>query len=122
MKVRTLLLVCWFSVEALAGSLPRAQVAAEAKWLIHLDVDALLETQLGKFIGREWLDPKATKLTADLKQQFDIELDWHQIHSLTAYGVDFKDPKANGVLLVRSDLDLAGALAAVVEKLGANPE
>jgi hypothetical protein len=121
MKMHSLLLAICCSVGAIAGTVPREQISADAKWVVHLDVDALLGTQLGKFVGRELVDPKASKLSAGLKQQFDLDLDWRQIHSLTAYGTDFKEPaKANGVVLVRSGLDVGGALATVFEKLQAN--
>jgi hypothetical protein len=58
-----------------------------------------------------------------LKQQFDIELDWRKLHSLTAYGSDsdFKrlHDKMNGVLIIQSDLDIADSLNRVLEKMEA---
>ena len=113
-----LFLAAWCTLGAQAGTLPREHVAADAKWLLHLDVDALVGTELGKFIAREFIDPQANKLAAGLRGPFGIEFDWHQIHAITAYGMDFRDPeKANGVLLVRSDLDVPAALEQVMEKL-----
>lgn len=115
-----LFLAGWCSLGAQAGTLPRDQVAADAKWLFHLDVDALVGTELGKFFAREFIDPQAAKVAGNLRRSFGIEFDWRQIHAITAYGLDFREPeKANGVLLVRSDLDVPAALEQVLEKLAA---
>jgi hypothetical protein len=98
-----------------AGPLKKEHVAGDAKWLVHLDVENFLGTQLGEFVGREILDKQFAKLAQGLKKQVNIDLDWRQIHSITAYGSDLKkSPEADGVLVVRSGLEVADLLDTVI--------
>jgi hypothetical protein len=119
----SLLACCLVAAPVFAAPPPIKHVPSDAKWVVHVDVDALLRSQVGEFIGREFLDPKFNKVAADLRKQFDLELDWRKIHSLTAYGSDSDfehlQDKKNGVLLVESELDIADALDRVLEKVGA---
>ena len=104
---------------ALAGPLHQEHVAADAKWVLHLDVDNMLQTGLGQWFAEAVLDQQLAKITRDLQQKFNIDLDWRQIHSLTAYGTQLK-PKGDpgGVLLIEG-FDVGQALDAVIERLGA---
>jgi hypothetical protein len=103
---------------ALAGPIQKQHVPADAKWVIHLDVDALLATPLGEFLGREILDRKLAKPRADLKLHFDVDFDWRKIQSLTLFGTDFQaKPDTEGVLVVRSRLDIAGELDKAIDRL-----
>jgi hypothetical protein len=116
-----LLLASFISGNALAAASARDQIPADAKWFIHVDLESFLGTHLGGVIGRQFVDPKAAKLAEGLRQQFDIDFDWHKIRSLTVYGADFKDPsKAKGVVLIRSDLDIPAVLEIVIDRLQAN--
>jgi hypothetical protein len=104
---------------AFADPLKKEYVAADAKWVVHLDVENLLATQLGSFVTREILDKHVAKPIADLKQQFDLDLDWRDIQSLTAYGSDLKQvAKGKGVLIIKSKINLAETLDGVIEKMG----
>ena len=124
MRLPALLLVLLLPLGANAGPLNREHVAADAKWLIHLDLDAFRETQLGTLVTREFLDAQVAKVTRGLKDQFDIDFDWKQIHAVTAYGLDFKQPeKMNGVVLIQSDLDVVTALDTILERFaGQDPQ
>jgi len=105
------------AVAAWAGPLQKHHVAAEAKWVLHLDVDAFKAGQLGAYVGGE-LDQKLAKPKADLKAQLDFDFDWRRITALTAYGTGFRpDEQGKGVLLVYTDMDVQKALEAFIEKL-----
>jgi hypothetical protein len=119
MKTLALALTATFAVAAstLAGPLHKENVAADAQWLVHLDVNNMLQTDLGKWFGEAILDKQFAKATRDLNQQFGIDFDWRQVQSLTAYGSQFK-PKGvpNGVLLIQG-FDFGKALDSVIERL-----
>ena len=103
---------------AFADPFQKENVSADAKWLVHLDVENLLTTQLGGFLGREFLDKQIAKPASDLSQQFGIDLDWRQIQSVTVYGTDFrKAADAQGVLLIKSKFNVAESLDTVIAKL-----
>ncbi len=103
---------------ALAGPFQKEQVAADAKWVIHLDVQALLRTTVGETLARAALDPNLAKPTADLKQHLGVDFDWRRIRSVTLYGSDFSASKhLRGVMLVDTDMDIAQAFEAVQKKL-----
>jgi len=106
---------------AIADPLKKEYVAADAKWVVHLDVENLLATQLGGFVGRELIDKQLAKPLRDIKQQFDLDLDWRQIESVTAYGTDFQEAaKTNGVLIIHSQMDIPDLLDTFIDKLAAH--
>lgn len=114
--------VCLFVLTtALAGPLQRPQVSAEAKWLLHLDVENLLRSKVGGYIGKELVDPKLAEGTNNLKQQLDIDFNWRCVQGVTLYGWDFKPPGkdngGHGVLLIKADMDVGKALESVTTKL-----
>ncbi len=113
--IRALIAGLAFSASTVAGSLHKEAVSADAKWLIHLDVDAFRMTQLGMFVGKQILDPKLAKPKADLKEQANFDFDWRRITSLTAYGTEFQ-PQPKGVLLLTTDMNVQAALDAVLAK------
>jgi hypothetical protein len=106
------------AVAAWAGPLEKHHVAAEAKWVIHLDADAFKATQVGTYIGGALdQDQKLAKLKGDLKAQFDFEFDWRRITALTAYGTGFQPgEQGKGVLLVYTGMDVQKLLEAVIDK------
>lgn len=118
MRLITFVLVCALSgVTAFAGPLQKKHLAAETKWLIHLDVENFLATQIGEFIGKEIVDKQLAQPTRDFQQKLGIELDWRKIRSLTAFGTDFKSSAQDtGVLLIESSFDIAKSLEMIIEK------
>lgn len=101
----------------LAGPLQREHVAADAKWVLHLDLDNFRSTQVGDCIVKGRLDRDMAKAKADLKTYLDFDFDWTQINGLTAYGMDYQTQgKAQGVLLVQSTLDVQKALESAITK------
>jgi len=112
--LRILALVLPWAATALASPLQNQQVAADAKWLVHVDVDKLRSTTVGAYVIKQVLQ---TKLES-LKSQFDLDVDLNKISSLTAYGNGYQTkPDFNGVVLINTDLDLQKALDAAIEKI-----
>ena len=103
-----------------AGPLQNEHIAADVKWLIHVDLENFLTTELGEFVGRELIDAKLAKPARDLQKQFGLELDWRKVRGLTAYGTDYQGRgEAGGVLLIHSQIDLAQALDTAMAKFAA---
>lgn len=107
---------------AQSGPLPKNQVSAGAKWLVHADLEGFRTTQVGKFVDKHLL----AKALAEAKEavKFDVAALVQKFTSITAYGTDYKnDPAANlatGILIIQGDADtqkvlegmLAGAMLA----------
>lgn len=121
MKTSTrILLGLSLSTVALAGPLQPAHISADARWLLHLDVEALLATTVGQTLAREAIEPKMSELAAALKFHLGYDFDWRRIRSLTLYGAEYGGPeRLRGVMLVDTDLDLAAGFAAALEKQAA---
>lgn len=102
---------------AAAGHLQREHVASDAKWVLHLDLDAFRATQVGAEAVRGKLGRDMAKARADLKTYLDCDFDWTQIHSLTAYGFDYA-PKnqSQGVLLIQTSLEVQKGLETAIAK------
>lgn len=99
------------AVTALAGPLTRSQVAADAKWILHLDLDNFRSTQVGDTVIKGKIDHQMAKARADLRTYLDVDFDWTQIASATAYGFDFEPrSRSKGVLLVQTTLDVQQGL------------
>lgn len=97
-----------------AGSpIQKEQIAADAKWLVHLDVDKLRSTTVGDYVIKQVLNTKLGALT----RQFDFDLDWNKVNSLTAYGSAFQSKSSfDGVVLIKTELDLRKPLDAAIEQ------
>jgi hypothetical protein len=124
MKCLTLILAVTASLEAtaLAGPLQRTDVAADAKWVLHLDVDQLRSTPQGAYVFTNIVGTALTIPIAVLKKEIGSDLDFTRIHSLTAYGNYYRDRDTNavGILLVKTDLsqgDFEKVMDAFVAKL-----
>lgn len=114
---RTTLCLALLSCGVQAGPLDRKEVAADAKWVLHLDLDALLRTKVGKELGTRLLGPRLEAGQTQLKQQLGLDYDWHDIHGFTLYGRDYRAPQqGRGVLLIHSGLDLKAGLEAAMKK------
>ena len=119
-RITSLLAGTLTALGAVAGPLQPTQVADNAKWVLHLDVENLLTTQFGAFVEREFLEKKLSKPVGKLEEQFGIAFNWRDVKSITAYGTDFKKTtQGEGVLMIKSTFDFASALNSVIEKLEA---
>lgn len=99
-----------------AGSLEKKNVAADTKWLLHLDVDALLKSKVGSYVHEEVLEPKMKQQRNLLEGMFGVSLKPDMVHSVTIYGTSFeKEPQLHAVAMVRTDIDISGIVKKVIE-------
>jgi hypothetical protein len=102
---------------ASASPLPAQQIAADAKWVVHLDVEQFLKGRIGTHLLHNIVEKEAAGVTAQLKSEFGFDLDWKQIQAITAFGSGYQpDRDTTGVILVRTGLDLKSALEAAISK------
>jgi len=88
-----------FASTTFALPLQKGFVPADAKWLVHLDLDSFRDSKMGETVLKE----KLAAPLAHLKEvaKVDVEVILQKLHSITAYGMDFETGrKANGVLLL----------------------
>ncbi len=105
-----------------SGPLPQKEVSAEAKWLIHLDLEQLRLTRLGSFLNKEFLENVVEKKMGELKSQLkiDVNFDLKKISALTAYGTDYqKKPEANGILLIQTGQDAEKVIDGLLQAVSA---
>jgi hypothetical protein len=81
-----------------------ADVGAEAKWVAHIDLDAVRESEVGKMMmqGEEWAEFE-TKMAA-LKDVIGVDLS-KDLSTATLYGLDYSEKK--NVAIVRGAMDIA---------------
>lgn len=87
-----------FSTSLTAAPLQRSLVAADAKWVLHVDMESLQKSKLGASLLKVAMD----EVGADLKEgmHIDVPAIVAQTGSITAYGADFKPgPAGRGVLI-----------------------
>jgi hypothetical protein len=99
----------------LAAPLQKQEISADAKWVLHLDVDKLRSTPEGESLIREFLDRMLAKQKAALKNEANFDLDLTKAMSVTAYG-DFTE--SNGVILLKSDLDMEKLADGLLVQMG----
>ncbi|HVV74086.1 MAG TPA: hypothetical protein VHI52_21710 [Verrucomicrobiae bacterium] len=104
--------ILFVAATSIGGPLRTADVAADAKWVLHLDVDRMRSTWAGNFVITNIADKLLAQPKAILKQDTGYELDLNKVRSITAYGND-----SSRVMLLKADLDaervLDGALARI---------
>ena len=90
-----------------AGPLDQLNVASDTKWLVHLDFESFRGTQVGDFVNQSILGPHRDKIRTDFKNDFDFDLDWDKIKSITAFGSDYQiKPEQAGLMLIRTEPEL----------------
>jgi hypothetical protein len=100
-----------------AGPLNRRHVAGDARWVLHLDAEALRATEVGRQFMAKALEPHTASAKAQLRSAFEFDLDWSKLRSITAYGPSFlgrDDP--NGVLVVETSMAVEAALEGALTK------
>jgi hypothetical protein len=109
--------VLTLTATALATPLQKELISADAKWLVHLDLDALRDSRVGKFLNQTIVENKLAEHRAELKQAYGFDLDITKLNSITAYGTDYKlNPEANGVLIIGLDPNMQALLGLVLDK------
>lgn len=85
-------------VAAPADPLNRAQVPADARWVVHLDVDALRASQIGTNLLQGIVADEAAKVKA--KASLDLPGIVRGTRALTIYGADYESgSQGKGILL-----------------------
>ncbi len=93
-----------------AGSLDPAAVAPDAKWVVHVDFDALRASKVAQHAREELLKRPRVKEILDKVQDatgMDLRRD---LHGLTAYGDGFKPRSGVVIAFARFDRDKLVAL------------
>ncbi|HTG43351.1 MAG TPA: hypothetical protein VK633_02345 [Verrucomicrobiae bacterium] len=96
-----------------AAPLDKLKVATTAKWLVHLDIDALRSSALGNYLITDLLNPALEDM--DELKNLNLSMNISNISSVTAYGPAF-EKNADGVLLVstsanvKKDLDTVAGM------------
>ena len=82
------------------------QVPADAKWVIHVDIDAAQQSTLGKLV-RDHLqgDPDFTRKAQDFQTFTGTRL-LEDIHAVLLFGREFEGPKSVLVIHAKLDADL----------------
>ncbi|MGO8678988.1 MAG: hypothetical protein ACLQVX_24375 [Limisphaerales bacterium] len=124
MKRITLLVPLCLSLlnPALAGSIPKEQVSADAKWLVHLEASQFRATKVGGYVTTEVLEKQLARFAGQLKEKVKLDLDAKKIiagiNSITIYGTDYQSPQDHAVLLIGTSPELqkifVGFLAGMV--------
>jgi hypothetical protein len=87
---------------AWAGPLKAREVAAEAKWMAHMDIEKIVSSQIGKF----FLGVLEEKGDMEKIDAFGTLFDFNpleDLHSITAYGTEFGKEEAVAVIKGRYD-------------------
>lgn len=117
---RTRFLLCALGLVALtaaASPLPKKQIAAEAKWVVHLDAEQFLRGKVGAYLVDNVLNPRSAEMKAKLKQELGVDWDWNKLQSITAYGTGYRPQEDDtGLLLIRTSMDVKGALDAAMAR------
>ncbi len=102
---------------AVGSPIPKDQIAADAKWILHLDTEQFMRGKIGSYLIDEVLNPRSALFKETLKQQLGFDLDWKQIKGITAYGTGYHPQEDDsGILLIRTSMDVKGALEAAMAK------
>ena len=95
-------LVSLACVSTSAEALKRNQVAGDAKWLLHLDLENFRGTQVGKFFHDNVLEKALEEARSNFP--FDVGALLEKVSLITAYGSDYeKNPEASAVLIIKTD-------------------
>lgn len=84
-----------------AGTLSPADVDAEAKWLAHLDMEAFQRSTIGAYAVKQIRQRMEEENESPIG--IDVDMALSEIHSVTAYGSEFKDrPEERSALVMRT--------------------
>ncbi len=89
----------------MAGPLAKENVAQNAKWLLHIDLDQLRNSRLGQYLLNEVVVKKVDDAKTNgnsFLTNVDVLKVIGQLHSLTVYGTNFETgPNFDGVLMLQ---------------------
>lgn len=96
--------------------LDRAQVDATAKWVAHIDIEALRATQLFLEVKAADKEGELDEFLSEVSAEHGIQV-LEDVFSITAYGTSLGEE--HGIVLVEANAHVEAALAAAQEKHGA---
>jgi len=96
------IMICLTACAAMAGPLQRNQVAANAVWMAHLDVDKLKQTRIGQHVLAEMEKPEAKNKLAAFEAIFSFD-PRKDVTGITLYGTGTRPDK--GVVLLHGSFD-----------------
>lgn len=101
---------------ASASSFEARNIPADAKWLMHFDVDSFRETKLAEHIRRERLDDPQVKRWFDwVEERYGINL-CEDLHGMTFYGSSYEPHR--GVVLLFGNYDREKTTAVIKDEPG----
>ena len=107
---------CFFLPGMRADSLDSLRIAADAKWVVHLDWERFRSTRIGAYADETWLSAQRERIRADFKRDFDFDFYWNGIQSVTAFGWEYDNrPDRAGVLLIRTSPEIQKELRQLLE-------
>jgi hypothetical protein len=103
LAVAALALICGPNGICRAGAIDPGSVAADAKWLVHIDFDALRESKVAQHAREEILKrPRVKEILAKVQEASGMDLQ-KDLHGVTAYGNGFKPH--SGVVIAYAHID-----------------
>ena len=96
-------LVLALGSQASAEPLDHKQVSAEAKWMVHVDFDALRAAKTAQRIGDAWLRRDSSKRHLEEIRKATGMGPTRDVHSISFYGSRFQ--RLDGVVIVRAEVD-----------------
>lgn len=93
-----------------AGPLDAGRVPDNAVWVVHIDVERLKETEMGKFLMEELSKPEAEQKLAAARTVFDFD-PRKDLQTVTMFGTDLKNPSAVVLAQGRFDPERLATLA-----------
>ncbi|MGZ8920111.1 MAG: hypothetical protein ACXW3L_03925 [Limisphaerales bacterium] len=109
--ISSLVLACCAAATGLAGPLDQSKIAADAKWVVHLDFDAFRKSALGSHFVSQVIEPQIE--AQEFLRSTTLSINLTNISSLTAYGPNFEKDGA-GVLLLNTTADVKRDLDTLV--------
>jgi hypothetical protein len=109
----TLAAISWTVSPLSGGSIQTDSVSADAKWLLHLNLDAFRGTSIGSLVYDSVIKPRADETPIGFR--IKTEDIYAGIHAITAYGNTYRmETDTVGVLLARMEPNLISILEAAL--------
>lgn len=100
MRTIWILAVAVLVTGAWAGPLPRAELPARARWVVHLDAEQFRNSKAGAYFIENMFEERLSQ--AQASTGFDFGPFFDSLQSVTLYGLDFKrDEENSAVVLLR---------------------
>jgi hypothetical protein len=93
------------ALSAIAGPVDKTTVPANAKWVLHLDMEAFRKTKVGGYLTDELLEKKL--VAGKQKLQTNLSFSFTNLSSISAYGTRFNQPgEKEGILIIKTTADV----------------